>query len=233
MLNDTDILWAARSTNVKTGDVPTAWVGATRAACLESCRGCSLAPRAVGGNGSCYSHSGTPALAHGAIVRATAAGKVTTLTAAIRGAVRSARMLRYTAIGDGGRTAPGVADRIVDAARAAKLQLVGYTHHWRESSVAAEWRGRLMASVDTIADADAALSAGWRAAAVVPDGAPARGTTPGGAAYVVCPAQVTDGRVTCNDCRLCDASKPGSVIAFWEHGTGVKIRDARARAAAV
>ena len=36
---------------------------------------------------------------------------------------------------------------------------------------------------------------------------------------VVCPEQAT-GRVTCNDCRLCDASRPGPVIAFREHGNG-------------
>jgi hypothetical protein len=222
MLTESDILWAATSSNVKTGNVPTAWVGTTRDACRESCRGCPLAPKDIGGNGECYSHSGSPAIAHSSIRKAAAAGKDRTLTAAIRGAVRSARMLRYTAIGDGGRTAPGVADRIVEAARAAKLQLVGYTHHWREPAVAAEWRGRLMASVESMADADAALAAGWRAAVVVPVDTPARGTTPSGARFVVCPAQTSDGRVTCNDCRLCDASRPGPVIAFREHGNGVK-----------
>jgi hypothetical protein len=226
MLTDTDILWAATSSNVKTGNVPTAWVGATRDACRESCRGCPLAPKDVGGNGACYSHSGSPAIAHNSIRKAAAAGKDRTLTAAIRGAARSARMLRYTAIGDGGRTAPGVAARIVEAARAARLQLVGYTHHWREAAVAAEWRGRLMASVESMTDADEALAAGWRAAVVVPVDTPNRGTTPNGARFVVCPAQVTDGRVTCNDCRLCDASKPGPVIAFREHGNGVKRADA-------
>jgi len=226
MLNDADILWAATSSNVKTGNVPTAWVGATRDACRESCRGCPLAPKDVGGNGACYSHSGSPAIAHNSIRKAAAAGKDRTLTAAIRGAARSARMLRYTAIGDGGRTAPGVAARIVEAARAARLQLVGYTHHWREAAVAAEWRGRLMASVESMTDADAALAAGWRAAVVVPVDTPSRGTTPNGARFVVCPAQTSDGRVTCNDCRLCDASKPGPVIAFREHGNGVKRADA-------
>jgi len=168
MLTDSAILWAATSTNVKTGNVPTAWVGATRDECRESCRGCRLAPKDIGGDRS--------------------------LTAALKGAARSARMVRYTAIGDGGRVAPGVADRITSTVRAAGLQLVGYTHHWRDALVAADWRGRLMASVDTLADADAALAAGWRAAAVVPADQPARGTTPGGARYVVCPAQTSDGR---------------------------------------
>jgi hypothetical protein len=225
MLSETSILWAPTSRNVKTGNVPTAWVGETRTECRESCRGCPLAPADVGGDGSCYSHSGSPAIAASSIRKAAARGRDKSLIAAIRGAARSARMVRYTAIGDGGRVAPGVADRIASTVRDAGLQLVGYTHHWRDALVSADWRGRLMASVDNLADADAALAAGWRAAAVVPEDQPARGTTPGGARYVVCPAQVTDGRVTCNDCRLCDGSRPGPVIAFREHGNGVKLRD--------
>lgn len=224
MLTDSAILWAATSSNVKTGNVPTAWVGATREECRESCRGCPLAPKDIGGNGACYSHSGSPAIAASSIRKAAARGADRSLAAALKGAARSARMARYTAIGDGGRVAPGVADRITSTVRAAGLQLVGYTHHWRDALVAADWRGRLMASVDTLADADAALAAGWRAAAVVPADQPARGTTPGGARYVVCPAQTSDGRVTCNDCRLCDGSKAGPVIAFREHGNGVKHR---------
>lgn len=225
MLSETSILWAPTSRNVKTGNVPTAWIGETRTECRESCRGCAFAPKDVGGDGSCYSHSGSPAIAASSIRKAAARGKDKSLAAALRDAARTARMVRYTAIGDGGRVAPGVADRIVSTVRAAGLQLVGYTHHWRDALVAADWRGRLMASVDTLSDADAAIAAGWRAAAVVPEDQPARGTTPGGARYVVCPAQVTDGRVTCNDCRLCDGSKPGPVIAFREHGNGVKLRD--------
>lgn len=230
MLTDTDILWASGSSNVKTGDVPTAWVGLTKAACRESCRGCPMAPADVGGDGSCYSHSGSPAIAHASIRKAAAAGKPRTLAAALNAASRSARMVRYTAIGDGGRVAPGVADRIVGAVKAAGLAFVGYTHHWREAQVRDDWRGRLMASVGSLAEADEALAEGWRAAAVVPVDHPARSVTPGGARVVVCPAQLAEARgasVTCNDCRLCDASRPGPVIAFREHGNGVRLRDRR------
>jgi hypothetical protein len=222
MLNDTDILWAPRSRNVKTGDVPTAWVGLSKSAGLESCRGCPMAPRSVGGDGSCYSHSGSPAIAASSIRKAAARGVARDLTAALRESSRAARMVRYTAIGDGGRVAPGVADKIVSTVKAAGLAFVGYTHHWREAQVATDWRGRLMASVGSLAEADEALAQGWRAAAVVSVDHPARSVTPQGARVVVCPAQVSDGRVTCNDCRLCDASRPGPVIAFREHGNGVK-----------
>lgn len=227
MLSDTDILWAPRSRNIKTGDVPTAWVGLSKADCLESCRGCPMAPREAGGDGSCYSHSGSPAIAAASIRKTAARGVRRDLTSALREASRAARMVRYTAIGDGGRVAPGVADRIVATVKAAGLAFVGYTHHWREAQVSADWRGRLMASVGSLEEADEALSQGWRAAAVVPADHPARSATPQGARVVVCPAQLAEERgraVTCNDCRLCDASRSGPVIAFREHGNGVKGR---------
>lgn len=216
MLSDDQILWASRSRNSKTGNVPTAWIGADRATCLDSCKGCAFAPREIGGDGSCYAHAKTPKIGHASVIKAARRGKDYSIEAAIRDAARGARMIRYTAIGDGGRTAPGVAARIKAAARAAKLALVGYTHHWREEQVAAEWRGALMASCETPQDADTALANGWRATVVVAKDHPARATTPSGAKMVVCPAQLSK-RVTCNDCRLCDASKPGPVIAFREH----------------
>lgn len=235
MIDPSDILWAATSSNVKTGNVPTAWVGLTKAACRESCRGCVMAPRDVGGDGSCYSHSGSPAIAHASIRKAAASGKDRSLTAALRNAARSARMVRLSAIGDMGRMAREHADAIVDTIKTAGLAVVGYTHHWREEAPREAWRGRLMASVGSLAEADEALAQGWRAAAVVPEDHPARSVTPGGATVIVCPAQVAEaaGRsVTCNTCRLCDASRPGPVIAFREHGNGVRLRDKAAAAPA-
>lgn len=235
MVNPSDVLWVSGSSNVKTGDVPTAWVGLTKAACRESCRGCSMAPRDVGGDGSCYSHSGSPAIAHASIRKAAARGQDRSLTAALRNASRSARMVRLSAIGDMGRMAKDAADHIVDTIKAAGLAVVGYTHHWREEAPREAWRGRLMASVGSLAEADEALAQGWRAAAVVPADHPTRSTTPGGAPVVVCPAQVAEaaGRtLTCNACRLCDASRSGPVIAFREHGNGVRLRDKAAAAPA-
>lgn len=226
MIAPSEILWASGSSNVKTGDVPTAWVGLTKEACRESCRGCPMAPRDVGGDGSCYSHSGSPAIAHASIRKAAASGKARDLTSALRSASRSARMVRLSAIGDMGRMAREHADAIVGTIKAAGLAVVGYTHHWREAQPAESWRGRLMASVQSLAEADEALAQGWRAAAVVAPDHPARSRTPGGATVVVCPAQIAEAagrKVTCNTCRLCDASRPGPVIAFREHGNGSRI----------
>ena len=206
-----NILWSATSRNVKTGNVPTAWVGPTRQEARDSCEGCPLLDK------GCYAHAGTPVIGLASIARSARAGKDYSLRAALRDRVNSARMVRYTAIGDGGRVARDVADGIVATVRAAGLQLVGYTHHWREEQVADSWRGRLMASCDTLEDADDALNAGWRAAVVLPEDS-GDTVTPAGRTVKVCPAIKTDGRITCNDCRLCDGSARGPVIGFPAHG---------------
>ena len=209
------VLWAARSRNRKTGDVPTAWIGATQAEAKASCSGCPLLD-----DGRCYSWSGATQLAAGSTRKsAERQPERYTMGAALAQRVASARMIRVTGLGDIGRSGRTLADEIVATAARVGLAVVGYTHHWREAGVAEAWRGRLMASTETLADADRAAREGWRASVVVPKDYPRLGKTPEGRTVVVCPEQVT-GRVTCNDCRLCDASKAGPVIAFREHGNG-------------
>lgn len=208
-----NIFATPRSSNVKTGDVPTLWAGLTEEETRASCSGCSLL-----GEG-CYAWSG--AVRFGAISarkKAAADPSSRTIAAAIAGAARSARMIRATGLGDIGRSGKAAADEVVSAAQSAGLALVGYTHHWREPSVATSWRGRLMASTETLADADQAVDAGWRATVIVPADAPRVLETPAGRKVIVCPAQVREGAVTCNECRLCDAGRPGPVIAFRAHG---------------
>ena len=139
--------------------------------------------------------------------------------AALAARVASARMVRVTGLGDVGRSGRALADSIIAEAARVGLAVVGYTHHWREEGVAEAWRGRLMASTETLADADRAAREGWRASVVVPADHPRFSKTPEGRTVVVCPEQAT-GKVTCNDCRLCDASRSGPIIAFREHGNG-------------
>lgn len=209
------VLWTARSRNRKTGDVPTAWVGASMAEARESCAGCPLLA-----DGRCYSWSGATQLAAGS-ARKNAARQPHryTMAAALAQRVASARMVRVTGLGDIGRSGRELADSIVETAARAGLAVVGYSHHWREEGVAHAWRGRLMASTETLADADRAVREGWRASVVVPADHPRLSRTPEGRPVVVCPEQVA-GRVTCNDCRLCDASRSGPIVAFREHGNG-------------
>lgn len=217
------VLWTARSSNTKTGDVPTAWVGATRAETRASCAGCPLL--ASGDKaGGCYAHSGQPATAIASVWRAADKDPERyTLPRALERRHKGARMVRLSALGDIGRIGVDAARGVVATVKGAGLSVVGYTHHWREAPVSEAWRGHLMASCDTLADVDRALTEGWRATVVVRADTPRVTTTPEGARVVVCPAQEAErtGRkaLTCNACRLCDASRPGPVIAFLAHGS--------------
>lgn len=216
MLN---ILWNATTRNRKTGNVPTAWIGPTLSEARESCAGCPAL------DNGCYAHSGTPRIGMASIERTPT--KDRSLRAALRDRVASARMVRYTALGDGGRVPRAVADEIVATVKAAGLQLVGYTHHWREEQVADSWRGRLMASADTLSEADEAARAGWRVAVVLPEHSTGA-TTPDGRKVVVCPAIRKPGKVTCNDCRLCDGSARGPIVGFPAHGNQTEAASTRA-----
>lgn len=209
------ILWSSTSANVKTGPVPTAFVGATKEEGRASCAGCPLL------DAGCYAHSGSVALGAQSMRKAAAKGADRSLKTALANRSVKARMVRLTGIGDIGRCGEDVAREIVTTIKATGLDIVGYTHHWREAIVSAAWKGHLLASTESMVDADTAVSQGWRASVVVPKDTPARFRTPAGHTAIVCPAQVAadNGRqVTCNDCRLCAGSKRGPVIAFRAHG---------------
>lgn len=215
------ILWTARSGNRKTGNVPTAFVGATREESKASCKGCPLLDQ------GCYAHSGQVAIGHTSAIKAYGRRSARyTLPAALAKRHRGARMVRVSAIGDVGLSGPDVASTIKETIRAAGLALVGYTHHWRNPA-AAPWKGALLASCETAEQADQALAAGWRASVVTPEGLPRSYQTPAGNRVVQCPATLAKGKsIQCNTCRLCDGSKSGPIIAFPVHG-GSKRQAAR------
>lgn len=223
-----NVSFTATSSNRKTGNVPTAWVGANRAERRASCSGCPLL------DAGCYAHSGPVALAANSVQRAIATGADRSIDAALANRAHSARMFRLTAIGDIGRAPAALAATIKRKIKAAGLAIVGYTHHWREADVSASWRGVLMASTETLADADTAIDSGWRATTIVAADAPARTTTPAGRPVIVCPAQQAEARgvtLTCNDCRRCDGSRHDSaIIAFRAHGNQAKEATQQAQA---
>lgn len=78
------------------------------------------------------------------------------------------------------------------------------------------------ASANSLTQADELMDLGLQVAAVVPHDSPAKGKTPAGYDYRVCPAQDLD-NVSCATCGLCQLSDPRRpVIAFRAHGTGKK-----------
>ena len=99
--------------------------------------------------------------------------------------------------------------------------MIGYTHFWRRPHAAKLWKGTLMASCDTMKDFKDAVRLGWKATIVVPETFATRTKVKVGSkehTILVCPAQTSNGKITCNDCRLCNPSKPGPHIAFRVHG---------------
>jgi hypothetical protein len=106
-----------------------------------------------------------------------------------------------------------------------------YNHFW--STKGSHLLGLTMASVDSLAEADAAVDAGWRAAITIrshkapgsrkpqlkqtPEWTGQNYTTPKGREVVLCPAQV--GRRDCNTCGLCDPLSHNRVpiIGFLIH----------------
>lgn len=222
--------WVSRSTNSKTGDIPTMYAGSSVEQLQRSCVGCALAPAPINPRASerttkCYAHGGSPKLGFGAMVKAGTNGRSVrdmrgtdavlphgrySLENAMLKRSTWARAVRLGAIGDGARVAKKELRRIVRVVRRARLAVLAYTHFWRE------YRNRglksiFMASCESLSQADDAINAGWIPAAVLPgsshknpsDLVRATVRTPDGNTLIVCPAQRAE-KVTCNACRLCD-----------------------------
>lgn len=212
-----NFIWNARSTNKKTGDVPTLYIGHTKEEAWGSCEGCELR-----GEG-CYAWSGSVKMGAASARRAFHNGADKSLSYALTHKNKEAKMLRISAIGDIGRCSHIQAQEIKDASISHNIPIVGYTHHWREPSVEDKWKGFLMASCESIEDADRAVSRGWRATCLVPENQDSSFVSKEGNKVVICPAQTQAKKgitLTCNDCRLCNASKSklAPIIGFQVHG---------------
>lgn len=219
-------IWCFPTTsNAKTGPVPTVAIHPEDA--RESCTGCPLSPKAVGGNGNCYAWSGRVAqgLFRSAVAKRKSYGEgLAGVGSALAFRSVAAKMIRITSLGDIGR-APEYAAPLAELAKEFALDLVGYTHHWREP-VAAPWKGNLMASVEgELEELLKPAACGWRGALVhrlrlepFLETHGRAGRLPNGQSWLLCPAQLKPGEITCNDCRLCAGSKAGPHVVFAFHG---------------
>lgn len=203
------ILLRARTSNSKTGDVPTVWIGRTREESIESCQGCDLL------NGACYAQKGSPAWALSAMQRA--GSKSISPKEAIRLMARGARMVRVGAIGDPARVLIDWGEYLRPFVREG-LRIVGYTHFPKERP---ELRDLFFASADKIAQLREYLSMGWSVTlpviATAEQFAALQGRTLGGIPVTPCPAQRSR-RVSCNTCRLCAVGSSPRIVVFREHG---------------
>lgn len=215
------LTWVSGTSNIKTGDIPTAYVGETVAECRDSCKGCPLLER------TCYAWNGMARASLTRIERRRGEhGDQYTLDNAIKKRSPGARCVRIGAMGDPAR-ADG--DEILSTVnRLLKLDLptISYTHFWREPW-AQHLKGICLASCEDVDEADEAITMGWVPALLLPwdymlDGGSAMIETPAGNRGVVCVAQTKPG-VTCNDCRMCWLGHPVwaagkiSMIGFIDH----------------
>ena len=225
-------LCQARSTNTKTGDIPQIAIGTTRKESIASCQAasCDFLATKHGGKGAtyredgtqvplCYAQYGTPAFAHSAMIRSAENEKDKTLRTAMRNSVRSARMIRLGSIGDPGSLSVTDGKYIRRTADKARVKLIGYIHGWVRTTVETQqWRGHIMASCDTLTEADTAIAAGWRPAVILPkDYDKPTFTTPGGTTGRVCKAQLPNSRFTCNTCLMCDGDPTKPPVGFIDH----------------
>lgn len=226
-------LWTigVNSRNTKTGKIPSAYPASTEQA-WTSCEGCSLRSkvrpfRRIANrlqfyidryNPTCYFWSGLGRIGTLMLQRYAAAGKDFSLEHALSSCLVSVKAIRMSAGGDPASTPILEYRHYLRLARAAGLAWLDYTHFWE--SRGAWLRGSAMASCDSWPDAVRAVRAGWRATVHVPSLPPdALQGKVDGISYTLCPAQRTSRKpITCNDCRLCDASRPiVPIIVFLNH----------------
>lgn len=220
---DTEAVWRGSSSNRKTGNTLSLWVGSTRETSKASCEGCPLL------DNGCYSQGGTPAMGHASLTKRLArlgreAGGYT-LAASAEQADR-ALYARVSQIGDAARLDRGSFRAAVTYIRRHFAGVLSYTHMWREVAS----RGDVdlyTASTGSLDEADSALAAGFtRATVVLPWDAYKDGpnfTTPGGKRGIICPElyneHVRGRKISCQDCGMCDPTRKGpAVIGFPDHG---------------
>ena len=229
------MLWRPTSGNGKTGNIPQGYVGYTKEETEASCAGCKWRRKdpETGEGGGCYYWQGQTQGAHESMrVRARRHPDEYTLDYALENARRAAHYIRAAVGGDPNIYSRSTIQKWHDKARAAGMKGMLIYNHFFESK-GKHLKGLTMASCDTLAQADKAVDAGWRAAVTItshkapgarkpqlrntPEWTGQEYTTPKGRQVVLCPAQV--GRRDCNTCGLCDPTTHNRVpiIGFLQH----------------
>ena len=145
LLQTVEDMWTVSTSNEKTGCIPTQYVGRTREQTLVSCEGCSLAP---GANGGCYAWGGKVSRGANSVRRATDRGRPTDLATALERTPRSAKCVRFGAIGDPARVERSKVNADINLARSEGFKVIGYTHHWKQEPHNGRLKESFLASCD-------------------------------------------------------------------------------------
>jgi hypothetical protein len=206
-------LWTVSVKNEKTGAIPTQYVGASKAETWASCEGCSLRPDAGGG---CYAWGGNVVRGAGSVQRAVANGKAHDLATVLERTPRGARCVRFGAIGDPARVDRAGFYADVKLARSEGFKVLGYTHFWLQEPHNGRLKENILASCETLEQAERALTKGWLVSVAGPESVPG---------MVTCPNYARP-EIQCNRCGLCDVPtlrKTGyKGVVFPAHGLARK-----------
>jgi hypothetical protein len=204
-------LWTATSSNPKTGNVPTAWVGEAVEETEETCSACPM-------RGDCYAHNGPTKLAMHSIHRANRANPNRYDRATAYGrSVRTANIVRVTALGDVGHPSADQEQVLDDLEYWVEkgFKIVGYTHYWRMPH-AQPLKKYLRASCETWEQAKRAISMGWKPVIIsdkTVDEVQSQGIftqTYDNLVGKVCMYYTS--KVDCNNCRLCSTSNDEIIL---------------------
>ena len=202
----TTVYWTATSKNGKTGNIPGAWIGEDKEKCRQSCKdsGCPLFKKEVArklGLLPCYAHVGRVNMAFSSVLKAAKLDPERySLDSAFSKAARSARVGRFSVIGNAGILSMDEVKDIKKGFKRWNLGVLGYFYGWKKYSHLKKF---LMASTASIRDADNAISQGFRPATVLPANFKDEVfETPNGNIGLQCLA-ITQKNVNCNQCGLC------------------------------
>lgn len=228
-------------------------IGRTKAEGLESCKGCPMLKKSMGGSGektNCYHWGGSSQMGHSAMIRANAKDpeKKREDLALQLASPKVSRSARYVRLAVGGDPSALSRDEVLSMGETCNqngfVGMLGYTHFF--DTKGAHLKGLVMASVESLEDADRAVDNGWRSAVILdakhPDLVTSRSgrfsdaplwtgqtfETPSGRRVTVCPSQTgatvkdvrgNDRPIDCNTCGMCDATKTkgGPIIGFLKH----------------
>lgn len=237
-MSTTGILISPNSSNRKTGNIPQIMIGRSKAEGLDSCKGCPMLSKKMGGAGektNCYHWGGSSQMGHISMAKANDKDpdKLREDLSFQLSSPKVSRQAQYVRLAVGGDPSALGRERVEEITATVKGHgfngALGYTHFYRGKG--SDLKGLVMASVESLEDADRAVDDGWRSAVVLdalhPDLALARlrrkagrfkgsplwtgqdFTTPKGRRVTVCPSQtgatVKDARGNQRpiDCNTC------------------------------
>jgi hypothetical protein len=207
-------MWTVSTGNTKTGVIPTQYVGLTREETLRSCSGCALLPD--NGGGGCYAWTGRSCRAANSVRKATMRGRPAGLVDAIERCPRSAKLVRFGAIGDPARVHHDKRMSDIDTARSYGFKIAGYTHFWKDEPRTGSLRHVFLASCETTEQIKEARDMGWLVSVAGPESFPG---------MVTCPNYERP-EIQCNRCRLCDVTTLRRTkfagVVFPAHGISAK-----------